>query len=65
MLVNKDRVDSKEQQLKKIRNIKKMTIERLKTFEGFENVSDKEAERNILQMEELGKILFNHIAKEK
>ena len=65
MLVNKDRVDSKEQQLKKIRKIRKMTIERLKTFKGFENASNKEAEKKILHMEELGKILFNHITKRK
>ena len=65
MLVNKDRVDSKEQQLKEFRKIKKMTVERLRMFKGFENASDKEAEKIILNMEELGKLLFNHITKGK
>ncbi len=63
MLVNKVRVDSKEQQLKQFRKIKKMTPERLRTFEGLENLSDKEAEQAILAMEELCKTTFNHIKK--
>lgn len=64
MLVNKDRVDSKERQLKQFRKIKKMTPERLRSFTGFVNVSDKEAEQTILVMEEFCKIMFNHITKE-
>ncbi len=63
MLVNKVRVDSKEQQLKQFRKIKKMTPERLRTFKGLENLSDKEAEQAILAMEELCKTIFNHIKK--
>ncbi len=65
MLVNKDRVDSKEQRLKQFRKIKKMTPKRLRTFTGFENVSYKEAEHIILTMEEFCKIMFNHITKGK
>jgi len=65
MLVNKDRVDSKEQQLKQFRKIKRMTFERLRTFEGLENLSDKEAQLAILEMEELCKTIFNHIKGRK
>lgn len=63
MLVNKDRVDSKEQQFKQFRKIKKMSFERLRTFEGFENVPDKEAKKVILIMEELCRTICNHITK--
>ncbi|WP_438710278.1 hypothetical protein ACSTS3_14505 [Aquimarina muelleri] len=42
-----------------------MTPKRLRTFTGFENVSDKEAEHTILTMEEFCKIMFNHITKGK
>ncbi|WP_161635290.1 hypothetical protein [Aquimarina macrocephali] len=50
-----------KEQLKQFQKIKKMTPERLRTFEGFKNVSDQEAEQTILVMEQLCKTIFNHI----
>lgn len=54
MLVNKDRVDSKEQQFKKNREIKEMSIERLRTFKGFENVPNKDDDR-LIELKEVCK----------
>ncbi|WP_027393507.1 hypothetical protein [Aquimarina latercula] len=64
MLVKTDRVQIKEQ-LKQIQKIKKMTPERLRSFIGFEDLSNEEAEQTIIIMEEFCKIMFNHITKGK
>lgn len=61
MLVNKDRVHSSEEPLKQLLKIKKMTPERLRTFKGFDNISDRKAEKVIREMEELCRTIFNHI----
>ena len=61
MLVNKDRVLSEGAQLKQFAKINKMTPQRLRTFEGFEQISDQEAQNFIEQMELFCEIIFNHI----
>ncbi|WP_299244075.1 hypothetical protein [uncultured Aquimarina sp.] len=61
MLVNKDRVHSSEEPLKQLLKTKRMTPKRLRTFKGFDTISDCKAEKLIGELEELCKIMFNHI----
>lgn len=60
MLVNKDRID----RLNTKNNLRthKMTPERLRSFKGFESITDDEAEKTILIMEQFCEIAFKHIS---
>ncbi len=43
---------------KKADHIKRVTVEKLRTYKGFENVTDEEAEKQIETIKTLAKILF-------
>ncbi len=48
--------------IKKLAKSKKMTPDRLRSFSGFESLTDDEAEKTILMMEQFCEIIFKHIS---
>lgn len=60
---------SKKNEIKKKKNkvlrIQKMTIQRLKTFKGFEAYNDNKAQEIIQELEEYAKIVIRHIIVKK
>ena len=44
-------------------NSEKMTVEKLKTFSGFENISEKQAQHIIETLSCFSDIIINHITK--
>ncbi len=61
MLVKTDRVN-KRHQFKELNNAKKMTPEILRSFPGFENITDAEAKESITVMEHFCRIICRHIS---
>ncbi len=61
-MLNKDEVTKKKH---RVSRIQKMTVERLKTFKGFETYTDKKAKEVIQQLESYAKIIIKHIIKKE
>ncbi len=57
---NKNEVRRKKQ---RVSRVQKMTVERLKTFKGFETYTDQKAKEAIQQLENFAKIIIRHITK--
>ena len=47
----------------KVSRIQRMTVERLRTFKGFETYTDQKAKETIQQLENFAKIIIRHITK--
>ncbi|WP_299244078.1 hypothetical protein [uncultured Aquimarina sp.] len=61
MSVTEDHIVCSEgNSLKKLKE-QKMTPERLRTFTGFENISDKEAQQTIDSLEQLCEAIYKHV----
>ncbi|WP_149627864.1 hypothetical protein [Aquimarina sp. RZ0] len=59
---NKNEVKKKKYSVSRIQ---KMTIERLKTFKGFETYDDEKAQKVIQELEKYAKIIIRHISTKK
>lgn len=63
MSVIKDRVVCPEDNSLKKPKAQKMSPSRLRSFDGFENISDKEAQQTINTLEQFCETIYKHVTK--